>query len=170
MKLTPSDVTDLLSLTPRPDGAYDLFLIAPLRGVVASAVDLVETAGDPTHPAFARIFGPVDPSVDLDDPLLLFERQSAAEDMVSVVRGSINNDVLSPEEIFTWIRVLALSTAALDALYSPGPANERSPGPLTSLLTSHSLIQHIFVLALDPAMAELDLELSENDEGPVQAP
>jgi hypothetical protein len=155
--MSRAKLSDLVSLSPRADASYDLFMVRALRDVVANAATLVASASDPAHRAFTRLFGPVDPSVDQDDPLLLLERQSATDDMLELVRTTVHSDVLATEEVFTWVRVLSLSSCALNVLYNPDGA-ALSPGPLKSLLASHGLIQRVFILALDPTMDDPDQE------------
>jgi hypothetical protein len=149
-----AELSDLVSLSPRADASFDLFMVDALRDVVSNAAALVGESSNPRHRAFARLFGPVDPSVDQDDPLLLLERQSATDDMLELVRATLHSDVLSSEEVFTWVRVLSLSSCALNVLYNPAASGELSSGPLKTLLASHGLIQHVFILALDPTMGD----------------
>lgn len=60
---------------------------AVFSDIVSGVVTTLSTvANDPGQPGFSRIYGPIDPSLDDDDPLARLERQYEFESVLDVAR------------------------------------------------------------------------------------
>jgi len=98
---------------------------------------------DPVH---RRILGPINPTVDHDDPLDELQRQFAIEGALAVLITTAHTEVLSEEEAEDWIRALQLilaATAARHALHTEddlAALNQEATTAVTTLQAGISLL------------------------------
>lgn len=80
--------------------------------LVADAADRVRrTAQRPGAPGFERLFGRIDESAAVDDPLSVLARQTMFDDVATAVAESLGQTVLSDAQAEAWLQVLSLSLA-----------------------------------------------------------
>jgi hypothetical protein len=101
---------------PLGDGRIALDLPPGVREfMVAAAQRLHDTGSALGSPGFARLFGVIDESADVDDPAYVLARQLAVDEMASVVAASAGKTVIDADEAEAWLKVLGMTLSRRSA-------------------------------------------------------
>jgi hypothetical protein len=118
------------------------------------ASDIEGIVSDPTTSAHDRICGPINVSVDYDDPLTTLEREMGIGQLCSTVHESKALSVLNDEQAESWLKVISLSLSAVAARLSIvdeqtlEAVQSRDP-QATQVLALLQTLQSILCAALD---------------------
>lgn len=105
--LSPSDEGNLRWNLP-PQSILGIANVA-----IAAAEAVRRAASDGAAPGYERVCGPIDPSLDDDDPLTRLERQVLVEDRCRVVTESAGAPELTLDQAEAWLSVLTTFTGLL---------------------------------------------------------
>lgn len=83
--------------------------------MMAAAQRLRDTGAAPGSAGFARLFGVIDETADVDDPAYVLARQLAVDEVVSLVTESAGKAVIEPDEAEAWLKVLGMTLSRRSA-------------------------------------------------------
>jgi hypothetical protein len=140
-------------LSLNPDGSIYIGLPPEVRAFMQDrAQEVATTLNDPADEGYGRLCGPVDPSLDDDDPLVRLERQMSIESLCNLVSQSADKEDLTAPEAEAWLQVLTMAASILATrlgLYEQD--STESLDPITKMYFSLSgSLQCALALALDP--------------------
>lgn len=135
-----------------------------LLGVAAAVQECVD---DPSSLAFGRLYGQLDETANIDDPLLRLERQRAIDDLCAMVVESANENRLSDIQAEAWLRVLGMGVSLIAAnaevhVDEDLKRLDRKGAHMLDLLRS---LQLLLAYSLDPTLGDLD-DPEEQHPGP----
>ncbi|MGH9918689.1 MAG: hypothetical protein ACRD6W_07470, partial [Nitrososphaerales archaeon] len=100
----------------RVNEAIEVALPRRARRLLADASAAVQRCvEDPNSPAFGQLYGPLDETADVDDPLFRLERQTAIDDLCASVIQTSNDERLSDTQAEAWLRVLGMAVSLVAA-------------------------------------------------------
>ena len=143
----------------RVDGSIVVELPRRARRFLEDAARAVQRCvEDPSSPGFGQLYGRLEESADVDDPLFSLERQTAIDDICSVVIETAQNARLSDAEAEAWLSTLGMAvtvTAAAAGIRTDEDLDllDRKRSQLLDLLRS---LQLLVARSLDPTLDELD--------------
>lgn len=126
------------------------------RFLVEVTGSVQRSADDPASPGYGRLYGQLDESAEIDDPLLRLERQAAIDEVCRVVIDSSHKEQLSDAEAEAWLSVLGLGvtiTAANAGIRSEDDLDhlDRKLSRRLDVLRS---LQLLVALGLDPSLGD----------------
>lgn len=134
--------------TRRRDGRVEVRMNDYARDVVRSAFSNVLAAErDPEHEWHVALSGPIDPSLDQDDPLSMLARQNETSTNAELAGLSVDEQFLNDTEAWAWLTTLQValrSTAQSKGLLTDEQLAATSADVLTYVQT---LQQFLFDLA-----------------------
>jgi hypothetical protein len=98
---------------------------------------------DPNSPWRGTLSGPIDPTLDVDDPVRMLERQGAINQSAELALVTENEQFLSPGEAWAWLTALQLAlraTAALEGLATEMDVKAKSSQDLVVVHNLQSLL------------------------------
>jgi len=134
--------------TRRRDGRVEVRMNDYARDVVRSAFSNVLAAErDPEHEWHVALSGPIDPSLDQDDPLSMLARQNETSTNAELAGLSVDEQFLNDTEAWAWLTTLQValrSTAQSQGLLT----DEQLAATSADVLTYVQTLQHfLFDLA-----------------------
>jgi len=134
--------------TRRRDGRVEVRMNDYARDVVRSAFSNVLAAErDPEHEWHVALSGPIDPSLDQDDPLSMLARQNETSTNAELAGLSVDEQFLNDTEAWAWLTTLQIalrSTAQSKGLLT----DEQLAATSADVLTYVQTLQHfLFDLA-----------------------
>ncbi len=134
--------------TRRRDGRVEVRMNDYARDVVRSAFSNVLAAErDPEHEWHVALSGPIDPSLDQDDPLSMLARQNETSTNAELAGLSVDEQFLNDTEAWAWLTTLQValrSTAQSKGLLT----DEQLAATSADVLTYVQTLQHfLFDLA-----------------------
>lgn len=143
----------------RANGSIVVELPRRVRRLLVDAAEAVQRCvEDPSSPAFGQLYGRLDESADVDDPLFGLERQSAVDDVCAVVMETAQNKRLSEAQGEAWLRMLGMAvmvTAAGAGIRAEEDLDLLDP-ERSRLLDVLRALQLLVAASLDPALEDLD--------------
>ncbi|MEI7745969.1 MAG: hypothetical protein WCJ28_00365 [Actinomycetota bacterium] len=97
-----------------PDGSIAIKLSTPVRELLKNLVD--EHLGEEeSGNGAAKLFGPINPGIEFDDPLVLLHRETEISGVIEVFIATLFAPSISIEEGEAWLAVSQLLRTALIA-------------------------------------------------------
>jgi len=134
--------------TRRRDGRVEVRMNDYARDIVRSAFSNVLAAErDPEHEWHVALSGPIDPSLDHDDPLSMLSRENETSTNAELAGLSVDEQFLNDTEAWAWLTTLQValrSTAQSKGLLT----DEQLAATSAEVLTYVQTLQHfLFDLA-----------------------
>ena len=134
--------------TRRRDGRVEVRMNDYARDIVRSAFSNVLAAErDPEHEWHVALSGPIDPSLDHDDPLSMLSRENETSTNAELAGLSVDEQFLNDTEAWAWLTTLQValrSTAQSKGLLT----DEQLAATSAEVLTFVQTLQHfLFDLA-----------------------
>lgn len=143
----------------RANGAILVELPRRARRLLLNAASAVQRcAEDPASPAFGQLYSQLDEAADVDDPLFRLERQTAIDDLCTVVVETANEARISDIQAEAWLRVLGMAVllVAANAGIRTEDDLDRLDRRRTYVLDVLRSLQLLLACSLDPALGEVD--------------
>jgi hypothetical protein len=97
----------------RRDGRIEVKLNEAGRAIAREAFGRVYVAEhDNDHEWHKTLNGPINPSVDADDPLLILARQSATGSNAELAIATLHDEFLTEQEAWAWLTTLQVALRA----------------------------------------------------------
>lgn len=143
----------------RANGSIVVELPRRVRRLLVDTAEAVRRCvEDPSTPAFDQLYGRIDESADVDDPLFGLERQSTIDDVCAVVAETAQSKRLSDAQGEAWLRVLGMAVMVTTA--GAGIRTEedldRLDAERSQLIDLLRSLQFLVAGSLDPTLEELD--------------
>lgn len=126
------------------------------RFVVDTAEAVQRSVEDPSSPGFERLYGRLDESAEVDDPLVILQRQTTIDEICGTVIGSAPKGGLSELEAEAWLRMLGMAVTIIAAnagIHTDDDLELLDP-ELAQLLDLLRSLQVLLARSLDPALGE----------------